>query len=268
MPPPLNIPPSRARRQLAARLAQRKKKESGFEQHELGTTADPDAADPAVLETASQIAGGEGGPGEASGLEVGGSPTATDIELREAGLRRLGGASRFSGLFGSDDSSSDSSTTSVRSWSGEEEEEEEDDDDRDEDEDEYEVEREGLSSSTTAASAMTAFGGGGDGGLGRKRSARKDRRLRTTEAKERRPLDDGDDDDDDDEDGDDEKGKEERGLGRMMDHKLRFGGEGVEREEAGQHESPFADPVDEDEEEESSSSEDELVEIRQARRTS
>lgn len=164
IPPPLNIPPSRARRQLAARLAQKKKDAEAAE-------SDPDAVDAAALETASRM------PENPSDLDLG---PATEKELEEAGvhgfqitgLRTLSGAgssSKFSGLFGSDDSSSDSSL-------------DEDDAGRDEtldrDEDDYEDD------------APITFG--------RRRLDLKHRRPSTTEAKERRPLDDDDDDENDD----------------------------------------------------------------------
>lgn len=156
VPPPLNIPPSRARRQLAARLAQRKKEAEAAE-------TDPDAVDHAALETAHQL------PEEPSDLDLG---PATEKELREAGLQitglRPGDASKFSGMFDSDEDSSDS--------------------DLDEDE---------------AGRDETLGREGGDyddpdtAGVGRRRSQKqRHRRPSTTEAKERKPLDDDDDDDD------------------------------------------------------------------------
>ncbi|QIW99424.1 hypothetical protein AMS68_004942 [Peltaster fructicola] len=160
IPPPLKIPPSRARRQLAARLAQRKKDAEAAE-------TDPDAADHAALETAAQL------PEQPNELDLG---PATERELQEVGLQLSGtrtskgpgSASKFSGLFGSDDSSSDSSL-------------DEDDAGRDEtldrDEDDYEDD------------APITFG--------RRRDDARVRRPSTTEVKERRPLDDDDDDDND-----------------------------------------------------------------------
>lgn len=129
VPPPLNIPPSRARRQLAARLAQRK------QAAEAAETTDPDAADQSAVETAHTL------PEEPSELESLGP--ATEAELREAGLHIRSGKGRFGGTFSSDEDSSD---------------------------DELEL-----------------------GGKGQDDSARFGRRPSTTEAKERRPLDDEDD---------------------------------------------------------------------------
>lgn len=128
IPPPLNIPPSRARRQLAARLAQRK------QAAEAAETTDPDAADLSAVETAQTL------PEEPSELESLGP--ATEAELREAGLRVHSGKGRFGGTFSSDEDSSDE-----------------------------ELELGGK--------------GQDDGRFGRRPS--------TTEAKERRPLDDEDD---------------------------------------------------------------------------
>jgi hypothetical protein len=94
VPPPLNIPPSRARRQLAARLAQRKQATQAAE------TSDPDAADSSALEVAHTL------PEEPSELES--LAPATEAELREAGLHFRGsGKGRFGGTFSSDEDSSD-----------------------------------------------------------------------------------------------------------------------------------------------------------------
>lgn len=166
IPPPLNITPSRARRQLAARLAQKKKDAEAAEN-------DPDSADDVALAVASELP-----DTPQHDIDLG---PATDRELQEAGLQITGmrglqtgdgSASRFSGLFGSDDSSSDSSP-------------DEDNAGRDEtlDREEGDYEDEPLT-----------FG---------RRTPRHDslpRRPSTTEAKERKPLDDDDDDDEDEHD--------------------------------------------------------------------
>ena len=153
IPPPLNIPPSRARRQLAARLAAKKAE---------AANSDPDAADNVALDVASTLPTNPGEeirapdevltlPGE-SGLEV-------------SGLRTIpsGGASRFSGLFGSSDSSSSSDEVGF----------DEDDAGRD-----ITIGREGDDYEDT------------DGGWA------KGRRPSTTEAKERTPLSDEEEDED------------------------------------------------------------------------
>jgi hypothetical protein len=93
VPQPLNIPPSRARRQLAARLAQRK------QAAEAAEITDPDAADPAALEVAHSL------PEEPTELES--LAPATETELREAGLHFRHDKGRFGGTFSSDDDSSD-----------------------------------------------------------------------------------------------------------------------------------------------------------------
>ncbi|KAK5114401.1 hypothetical protein LTR85_010223 [Meristemomyces frigidus] len=201
IPPPLNIPPSRARRQLAARLAQRKKAAEASEM-------DPDAADSAALETASQL------PDEPNEIDLG---PATEKEIREStglqitGLRTLGAsgsASRFSGLFGSDDSSSSEEDT--------------------------EFDEDMTGRDATIGRAEGDFEQEDDavaaGGVGRRRSQRggKDRRPSTTEAKERTPLDDEDEEDD----------AAAADLGVAMDRKLHFG----------DNEGPFADPLEIEEE--------------------
>ena len=206
IPPPLNIPPSRARRQLAARLA--KKKAEAVE------NSDPDATDSVAVETASQL------PEEPSEGDIDLGP-ATEREIREAGglqitgLRTVGGmsgtASRVSGLFGgSDDGSSSDGELYF-------------------DEDEA-----GRDPTLERAEGEYEDGDEMVGGVGRQSKER--RRPSTTEAKERTPLDDGDD--------------EAAELGTAMESKLAISGEG-----------PFADPL------EDSSDDDELVEIR-PRRTS
>ena len=93
MPQPLNIPPSRARRQLAARLAQRK------QAAEAAETTDPDAADSSAVEVAHTL------PEEPT--EVESLAPATETELREAGLHFRNDKSRFGGMFSSDEDSSD-----------------------------------------------------------------------------------------------------------------------------------------------------------------
>ncbi|KAK3675973.1 sporulation-induced protein [Recurvomyces mirabilis] len=175
IPPPLNIPPSRARRQLAARLAQKRKEEE--EGGSSSALADPDSEDAAALETASHL------PAEPDESSIDLKPAAElDVVeglsggvdgLQITGLRTVGGisgsgsASKFEGLFGSEDSSSD------------------DDDDQDLDEDE-------------AGRDETAYRSGGDyedGGAGGWRAGGNQRRPSTTEAKERTPLSDDEDED-------------------------------------------------------------------------
>ncbi|KAK4959009.1 sporulation-induced protein [Elasticomyces elasticus] len=167
IPPPLNIPPSRARRQLAARLAQKKKLAEADE--------DPDAADAEALEIADQL------PEDPEAISLG-SHDGQLVEggtvggLQITGLRTVvgrGSASRFSGLFGSEDSSS-----------------EDDDDDFDED-------AAGRDETSGRAEGDYEDIGATGGGVGRRRS-QKGRRPSTTEVKERVPLDDDDDNDDDD----------------------------------------------------------------------
>lgn len=164
------------------------------------------------METASQL------PEEPDEIDLG---PATDHEIREAGgrglqitgLKPLGGSnssSRFSGLFESSDSS----------------------DEGDEDFDEDEAGRD-----TTVGRAEGDYE---DESSSSGRRSWAGRRPSTTEAKERRPLDDGDEDED-----------EASELGTAMESKLHLG------------EGPFADPAEMEEEEDSD--EDELVEIRPRR---
>lgn len=176
--------------------------------------ADPDAADHVPLETANTLPEDpDDHPIDLSSIEEAG--------LQITGLRTVSGmtgsASRFSGLFsGSDDSSSSDDEIGF------------DEDDAGKDE--------------TIARAAGDFEVDDDSsGLTQRWSRRdsRDRRPSTTEAKERTPLDDGED--------------EAADLGRAFDAKLAIGAEG-----------PFADPVDVND---NSSDEDELVEIR-PRRTS
>ncbi|KAK3707541.1 sporulation-induced protein [Vermiconidia calcicola] len=163
IPPPLNVPPSRARRQLAARLA--KKKAEAAE-----NAADPDAADSAALEIASTLPESPPDTDVASLMErevpQQGSP---DPGLEVVGLRTLSGASRFSGLF---TSSSDSS-------SGDEGDLGSDGDD---------AERH----TTPNRSGPKAEAAHGEGTPSRKDNRR--RPSSTTEAKSRTPLDDEDED--------------------------------------------------------------------------
>lgn len=189
IPPPLNIPPSRARRQLAARLARKQAEAAEADE-------DPDAADSLAVEAASHL---PEDPSEGDDVDLG---PAAEREIQEAGgglqitgLRTVGGiggtASRFSGLFGgSDDSSS----------SGEED---------DEDFDENEAGRD-----ATVGRPEGDYEGDSSGDLGRRR-ADKNRRPSTTEAKSRTPLDDEDDDED------------VADLGQAVDAKLVLGREGV-----------------------------------------
>jgi len=197
---------------------------------------DPDAADGEAVRFAQEL------PEEPRGVDLGGGGLVEGGEvagLQITGLRSLGqrgSASRFSGLFGSEDSSSE-------------------DGDEDEEEAGGDVGRgeaggkaEGGFEGTEAAGAVAA------GGVGRRRS-QGERRPSTTEAKERKPLDDEDDDEDEDEDGAVDLGA--HGTGAQ--HQLHLG------------EGPFADPVEmssEDDEDDDDNSEDELVEIRPTRRTS
>lgn len=234
------MPPSRARRQLAARLAAKKKEEAPGE---VGTPTDPDAADAAAVETAHHLPeepndiDPERELSEATGLQITG--------LRGS-LRGAATNSKFTGLFSSDDSSS----------SGSEPDYDEDDAGRDE----TLLRAEGDFESSTATTPA-------DGHVINARRAAlgahgPPRRPSTTEAKQRRSL--IDDDEDDDEDDDDEDDGE---LGSAMDRNLILN-------EAG--ESPFADPEDmrgggrmgEGDDESSSDDSDEgLVEIK-ARRIS
>lgn len=180
VPPPLNIPPSRARRQLAARLAQRKKDAEA-------AATDPDSVDAAALDTAARL------PEDPPEIDLG---PASERELRDAGLQLAGlrargaggSASRFSGLFGSDDSSDASSA----------------EEGADDEEDEGMGGRQGFDEDEagrdeTLSRAEGEFEDGEDGGSRRRRVDRREakahRRPSTTEAKERRPLDDDDDED-------------------------------------------------------------------------
>ncbi|KAK5131660.1 hypothetical protein LTR08_000787 [Meristemomyces frigidus] len=225
IPPPLNVPPSRARRQLAARLAQRRRE---AEVAEGGL--DVEEADMAVRVSGGGGALGPAGDGavsEVAGLQITG--------LRPVGGLQGGTARRFSGLFGSDDSSS----------SGVEDDDEDEDEDEDDDEDEDEESaHEGGAAGPRGLEHAQPTSLAPAGGVGRRRSQRggKGRRPSTTEAKERTLLDD--------DEADEDFSAEELGL--VMEGGLRFGHDG---------EGPFADP----EELGGSSSEDELVEIKPRR---
>lgn len=165
VPPPLNIPPSRARRTLAARLAQKS-------QDKLAE-GDPDAADSTAVGVANSLSI------DPPDVDLAAHAPGRDDDLEESGLqitglRSLGAidaaasASKFSGLFSSDSSSDDSSDI------------DEDDAGRD----------------NTIARPEGDFeddeGGYGSGLMMKRRD--KVRRPSTTEAKERKPLDDDDDD--------------------------------------------------------------------------
>ncbi|KAK0902203.1 sporulation-induced protein [Friedmanniomyces endolithicus] len=234
IPPPLNIPPSRARRQLAARLAQKKRDLAEQEEE------DPDAADGEAVRVAEGLAEEPRSVDLGSGVDRGGLVEVEEVGgLQITGLRSLGqrgSASRFSGLFGSEDSSS-------------EDEDEEDDGERDEAGREVAV---GTPEGACEGTEDVGVGPSG-GGVGRRRS-QKERRPSTTEAKERKPLDDEDDDEDEDEDGAVDLGVQGAGA----QHQLHLG------------EGPFADPVEmsSEDDDEDDDSEDELVEIRPTRRTS
>ncbi|KAK3110822.1 sporulation-induced protein [Teratosphaeriaceae sp. CCFEE 6253] len=238
IPPPLNIPPSRARRQLAARLAQKQK--------EAEADGDPDAADGEAVELAERMPeegfghGGGGLPGADEDGEGEGDGGLQITGLR-TGLVARGSASRFSGLFGSESSSS-----------GEDE-----DEDEDADGDEGGFDGDGAGRDETAARPEGDYedpsASGGGGGAGRRRKLRtEDRRPSTTTvAAERKPLDDGDEDEED--------GGDDGVLDAAMRGQMHLGGEG-----------PFADPVEigaDDDDDDDDDSDGELVEIR-PRRTS
>jgi len=245
IPPPLNIPPSRARRQLAARLAAKK------EANAAENAADPDAADSAALEAAGMM---DEEPGEMSMaeergmLESGGGGEGLNI----TGLRTVSGlgatASRFSGLFsGSDDDSSDSGDEGGGGdgYGGGYGAYDEDDAGRD-----VTVGREGGDFEVDEAEGMSPAGHGAAGNAAARRRAereRKGRRPSTTEAKERVALMSDDED------------EVVGGMGKMVL------GEG--KAEGG----PFADPEDmegvDTRVEGDSSDEEQLVEIK-PRRTS
>lgn len=187
IPPPLNIPPSRARMQLAARLAAKKKEAETSD-------PDPDIADNAAVATASHL------PEDPSEGSVDLAP-AVERDAQESGLQITGlrvqprsdamgtGASRFSGLFNSDDSSSSSGDDEYGGSSS--------DGGNDE---------ESGRSGANAASGLAVS-------QEEKEALKQHRRPSTTEAKTRRPLDEDDDDDDDE-------------FGSVLEKKDGLGGEG------------------------------------------
>ena len=160
IPPPLAITPSRARRTLAARLAQRTQEKAVLEN-------DPDAADNAVLSVASML------PDEPIDIDLG---AATERDIEEATATRFSrqpatqGTGKFSGLFSSSEDEDDSDS------SGHSSNFDEDDAVRDHTLFRPEGDYEDMSESSTA---------------------RLKRRPITTEAKQRTPLDDEDEDEED-----------------------------------------------------------------------
>merc|ERR1711939_36205 len=161
VPEPLKIPPSRARRQLQARLDAKKEKEPDRN--------DPDAEDAAAVETATHLPNepddlddnlGAGGPQSPEGPITG---VKTVRGMKESG-------SKFSGLFGSDSS-----------------------DDDDDDDDEATPARNDHPGMDRPPGTAKGPHGQDPPGVGR-RNSQKDRRPSTTEAKERQPLSDEDED--------------------------------------------------------------------------
>lgn len=191
IPPPLNIPPSRARRQLAARLAA-KKEASAAE-------SDPDAADSAALDVASRLPQNpdEGdidlGPATEREIREGTSASSPTSGLNITGLRTVSGlgetASRVSGLFGGSDSSDDSNSYGDL---------DEDDAGRDLTANRPEGDYEDSSTAERMSPVDAA-------------RRQKPRRPGTTEAKERVPLDDEDED--------------AESLGKVLDAKLVLAGD-------------------------------------------
>nr|POE47295.1 hypothetical protein CFP56_00627 [Quercus suber] len=249
IPPPLNIPPSRARLQLAARLAAKKKEEEEEEEEEVDASGlpDPDAADAAAVELAQHV------PTEpndidpdrelsaATGLQI------TGLRGSLRGSAAAASGSRFTGLFSSSDSSSSGGGS---------------DDDDDDERNRFNEDKAGRDETSSRPgddyeTTASPIASSSRGAYGSRRHGIGPRRPSTTEAKTRRSLIDDDEDEDDD-----------GGLGSVMDKKLILN-------EAG--ESPFADQEERsaaghgvigDEEESSGDSSDEgLVEIR-ARRIS
>lgn len=161
IPPPLNIPPSRARRQLAARLAKKKA--------EAAEDADPDAADHAALDVAHQLSEE---PGEGD-IDLG---PATELDIEESGLQitglrtpklTSGTASRVQGLFGASDDSSSS--------------------------EEGDVDEDGVGRDATLSREEADYQESVETADGFARRSKETRRPSTTEAKQRTPLDDDDD---------------------------------------------------------------------------
>ena len=161
IPPPLSLTPSRARRTLAARLAQRNQEKTDIER-------DPDAADSEALNVTSMLAD------EPTDIDL---DAATEHDIQEAAATRFRhhatgqGASKFSGLFSSSEEEDDSDS------SGHSSNFDEDDAGRDNTllrpEGDYE-------DNSESSSARNRLG-----------------RPSTTEAKQRTPLDDEDEDEED-----------------------------------------------------------------------
>lgn len=228
----MNVAPSRARRQLAVRLAQRQKETTDIE------SLDPDAADPIALETSEEL------PIEPlSNLPDLDLSAPTERELQEAGLPglqisglRLHGSSqaasqatavdRFSGFGSGLDSDSDSDARSSSSSASAEDSEDDDDDEMEIEQRRRQQYREDFATND---------------------SPRKGRRPSTTEAKYRIPLDE-------DEGAAAAAATADRGVSRS----------GMATE--GEAESPFADPVELSEDStDDSSDEGDVVEIRPRR---
>ncbi|CAK1365312.1 unnamed protein product [Cercospora beticola] len=252
---PLNIPPSRARRTLAARLAQKNQDKT--------LDNDPDAADASAVEIASTL------PEEP--LELSNSPEQSDSTksldgLQITGLRTVSGAghvsrasgSKFSGLFSSSDSDSDNDSDDDSSI-------DEDDAGRDHtltrDGGDYDDPGPSPSNSSrrldTASSSST-----------KRRPSRRERRPSTTEAQVRKPLDDDSDEDSEDVNLDLEIGDLPESVERklVLDSAANSGAASPFGDlPRGLHDDGLDD--DDDDDDDDDSSEDDLVEIR-PRRTS
>ncbi|WPG97743.1 Hypothetical protein R9X50_00052400 [Acrodontium crateriforme] len=156
LPQALNVAPSRARLQLAARLAQRKK------EAQASAHGDPDVDDVTAVATAHSL------PDNPPDIDM--APSAEGGQgLKITGIRTLSDASRFSGMFSSGSSSSSS-------------------DDFDEDE-------AGRDITVGRLGGDYEDDTSGSAGFVYSKRSKEQRRPSTTEAKERRPLDDDDDDD-------------------------------------------------------------------------
>ncbi|SMR49079.1 unnamed protein product [Zymoseptoria tritici ST99CH_1E4] len=261
-PAPLNIPPSRARRTLAARLAQKSNQNASGNPDEVEDelALDPDAADAAALEAAKEMP--DSPPSidlDAASTAVAGSGAAAAAagDASGVGAGQQLRASRFSGLFSSsdsDDSSGDSSSSppaagSRRSGVPDDEDAagrdvtlEREGGDYEDDEEEGEWSDTGFGTSSGEPVA--------------KRMGGKARRPSTTEAKVRVPLDDGDDDE-----------EEGLGMGRRLTlgDRQRSGVEGGGREWAAR--GGMRGELEEEEDEDSSSGDEGAVTIK-TRRTS
>ncbi|TKA69524.1 hypothetical protein B0A49_07184 [Cryomyces minteri] len=193
IPPPLNVPPSRARRQLAARLAQRRREEAATLND--NEEPDPDVTDPVALAASDAVTASRSNrdpPSAFDDSELDFGP-ATEEEIEEAalsgltisgvsGIQRFGtsasasgstpGPGRFSDLFGSSSSSSDEDDDEAEHLYSFDD--EDDDDEEDEEEGEAGTDGKGKGKESPAR--------------GRK-PKRKTRRQSTTEAKTRSPLD-------------------------------------------------------------------------------